>query len=573
MNRKVEPPSYFDEGLKVAGGLGSILAGASVVRKSFEHMQTIPVTWTVEGIKHSAKIFKDQFFELDNKTRLMIYGGAACIGIGLSLMVWGSVKSGRLLKSKKENLFNTTNQTDGEKRSITTTTTLQLFAQKDCVNESSKKINYNVENDTRSMIYDGAALYTGIKFGFLVSLISVKSERLLKSKKENLFNATNQTDGEKRSITTTTTLQLVTQKDRVNESSKKINYNVENANNEAEIGSIIQQKYNISSIFTRRKKNKYMFDMLVPFIGRVNKKQKRRYTREFKNIRKKYKILSYSSVLVFPDNIQIIYDQDTKWIPLQPRFGKKPIELGVPKYYDPDYIGVPKYYDSKYNVAIYNSWHKVEDIIINMAIRGFQNFSEDDCYKYSLQLLADYNMKKCLTKEGEKDNDFAKLREKILREEIYFRTFPAPGNNKFYIEEDVDIQRAPGAFYFNGGVHFNGGVYFDGKDVKANQLKAFELFKYELFKNIKNEIKLKKRKPCVFINYKNENNEIQEYMVIKMSNNEYKIKAYNSRFMIIESGGSYVFTIRDGENIQDRTLQAIKILQENLKSKKACSYC
>lgn len=62
-------------------------------------------------------------------------------------------------------------------------------------------------------------------------------------------------------------------------------------------------------------------------------------------------------------------------------------------------------------------------------------------------------------------------------------------------------------------------------------------------------------------------------MVIKMSNNEYKIKAYNSRFMIIESGGSYVFTIRDGENIQDRTLQAIKILQENLKSKKACSYC
>lgn len=61
MNRKVEPPSYFDEGLKVAGGLGSILAGASVVRKSFEHMQTIPVTWTVEGIKHSAKIFKDQF--------------------------------------------------------------------------------------------------------------------------------------------------------------------------------------------------------------------------------------------------------------------------------------------------------------------------------------------------------------------------------------------------------------------------------------------------------------------------------------------------------------------------------
>lgn len=112
--------------------------------------------------------------------------------------------------------------------------------------------------------------------------------------------------------------------------------------------------------------------MLVPFIGRVNKKQKRRYTREFKNIRKKYKILSYSSVLVFPDNIQIIYDQDTKWIPLQPRFGKKPIELGVPKYYDPDYIGVPKYYDSKYNVAIYNSWHKVEDIIINMAIRVFK---------------------------------------------------------------------------------------------------------------------------------------------------------------------------------------------------------
>ena len=497
---KIEPSSPLAEGLKFVGGVGCILVGACVAKKSFEHSTP------------------------------MVCGGAALAGLGLSLMAW--IKPGKFRASKQENELN--NQKNN------------IFSG----DENKYKILYEKEIKIPLSEYQTTIYNIDNNANDIGSDIKEALQKYIKAQQSEKFCANNY----------------------IKEFIEKCNYQ--------------KNKSLLQYLFTRNIKEPNPTDEQIKQVAIRSYIKKEILKKDFKASQMTHLIYAYYLAAKYPNNIC----KDGKNNHSAKNDSEDNTDVAINIWCDDhtndtfsatfnghiNPVSLEDSEDIRTDIEPYpGDTYADNKTIFDLHKKLKMDWGEEIEYNYKISVVnANYYYRRYgilvpySSADNNKDNndnnkgiDQAKERWdskefKAIRKKYKILSYPLI---RVLYHKVSGIEERIAIYNLRKKIEQCTDKKISSQDTLEHSLDLLAKYKKTMLKT-----------PCVIVEYMDKNNTDikREYIIIKRDTNEYSINVHSS--VIAENSSQIeiqpsIFTVSDKENITEKTIEAIKVLQEKFK--------